>query len=264
MKETLPTTSKTLERYGCEIKQPNTSVHISNEWANRKADTIKKHENDLIKFREIEKGDITSSTFPSDPKLNLKTQKWGDLHNEWSRFVVDLEDDDNWAGRFWLSHNHNEPNTWIFDHRDIHPKYQGNSLGNSVSELIDSSVQAVADDTGEIQKITCDVEQVDVLLWFLKNDYLPANQESEQLINMLLSDEGPENFEISSKPGGGMNYYIFKKGYVDWQDIENIHELRETSRTIQIKLEKEFSPKTNPLISSLRKALRKVISKIVS
>jgi hypothetical protein len=260
LRENLPKTAEVLGNYGVKLPDGFGKADVVNNWASGKHEVLDRHRVDLVGFSNMRSGSITESSYPADPQMKLKTQKWGYPGTGWSRFVMDLTDSsDDWVARFWLSHDAEDPNRWYFDHRVTKDQYRGKGFGNAISDVVDASMQELANSRGEEQVVVCDVEQVDVLLWFLRNGYMPVDSDSESLIDDIIGDDGVEKFDISSNPAGGMDFFIFKKGQADWGGIQNVHQLRESGRIVSIKLEKRFVPKEMPIAVRFGQRIRSLL-----
>lgn len=119
---------------------------------------------------------------------------------------------------------------WEMKHRYVSESYRSQGIAPNMLHFGEAFLKKRAQETQIPQVMTAEVGQVDVLLWLLKEGFVPENGKDAGRINRILS--GDPSLKIVSGPPGKddgqtRDWYIFEK--------ERLNSLTEVQRSVMWK-----------------------------
>ena len=135
-------------------------------------------------------------------------------------------------------------------HRIVDPEYRGCGLGDVIAKMSDSVMQMRVNEQQEENQLDVETSQLDVIVWLLKNGFVPSSKMDEAKLQKVL--DADDSLAIEFK------YYIFPASI---PVAERINVDRDSFR---IRFVKNFIPKNNEAIDKLNRSTKDDVSEVVT
>jgi len=147
---------------------------------------------------------------------------------------------------------------WHFFHRMVDPGFRGNGFGSVIVKAMDSFVQGKADSSQKGMKTSLDVCQLDAFGIFLKNGYVPATEEDEELFERIVTGDNVGLVSALAGKAQGKEKGFKVKNNPFFRDFVCVDLFN--GRQMDVNLEKGFGPLENTETLSLQERFKSQVS----